>query len=87
LGFASGGSFPVGGTGGTDSQLVQFRASPNERVTVSGPGQSAAPGIVFSPVYNIGSGVSRSDVISACQTTQKATIAQMTKLIRGGAFA
>jgi len=87
LGFAGGGSFPVGGTGGTDSQLVQFRASPNERVTVSGPGQSAAPGIVFSPVYNIGSGVSRSDVISACQTTQKTTIAHMTKLIKGGAFA
>jgi hypothetical protein len=85
--FASGGSFPVGGTGGTDSQLVQFKASPNERVTVSGPGQSAAPGIVFSPVYNIGSGVSRSDVISACQTTQKTTIAHMTKLIKGGAFA
>jgi hypothetical protein len=87
LGFAGGGSFPVGGTGGTDSQLVQFKASPNERVTVSTPGQGAAPGIIFSPVYNIGSGVSRSDVISACQTTQKTTIAHMTKLIKGGAFA
>jgi hypothetical protein len=85
--FAGGGSFPVGGTGGTDSQLVQFKASPNERVTVSTPGQGAAPGIIFSPVYNIGSGVSRSDVISACQTTQKTTIAHMTKLIKGGAFA
>lgn len=87
LGFAGGGSFPVGGTGGTDSQLVQFKASPNERVTISTPGQGAAPGIIFSPVYNIGSGVSRSDVISACQTTQKTTIAHMTKLIKGGAFA
>lgn len=87
LGFAGGGSFPVGGTGGTDSQLVQFKASPNERVTISTPGQGASPGIIFSPVYNIGSGVSRSDVISACQTTQKTTIAHMTKLIKGGAFA
>lgn len=37
--FAGGGSFMVGGSGGTDSQLVQFMASPNERVTVETPGQ------------------------------------------------
>lgn len=37
--FASGGSFMVGGSGSTDSQLVQFMASPNERVTVETPGQ------------------------------------------------
>lgn len=34
-GFANGGSFTVGGSGGTDSQLVAFRATPGERVTVS----------------------------------------------------
>lgn len=33
-GFAYGGSFKVGGSGGSDSQLVQFMASPNERVHV-----------------------------------------------------
>lgn len=87
LGFASGGQFAVGGNGGTDSQLVQFRASPNETVTVTPPGQRAGGGIVFSPTYNIGSGVSRSDVISACQTTQKTTIAQISRLIKGGAYA
>jgi hypothetical protein len=38
-GFASGGSFQVGGAGGIDSQLVAFRASPNERVNVTKPGQ------------------------------------------------
>lgn len=38
-GFATGGSFMVGGAGGTDSQLVAFRASPNERVDISTPGQ------------------------------------------------
>lgn len=50
-GFATGGAFDVGGTGGTDSQLVQFMASPNERVTIETPsqrkdrldGQSSAP--------------------------------------------
>lgn len=35
LGLAEGGDFTVGGSGGTDSQLVAFRASPNERVTVT----------------------------------------------------
>jgi hypothetical protein len=39
FGFASGGSFEVGGSGGPDSQLVAFRASPNERVTIEAPGQ------------------------------------------------
>lgn len=36
-GFATGGSFQVGGAGGIDSQLVAFRASPNERVSITRP--------------------------------------------------
>lgn len=40
LGFASGGTILPGGTGGIDSQLVQFRKSPNERVDITKPGQS-----------------------------------------------
>lgn len=42
VGYASGGQFMVGGSGGTDSQLVQFMASPNERVTVETPAQQEA---------------------------------------------
>ena len=38
-GFATGGEFMVGGSGGTDSQLVAFRATPNERVIVQTPAQ------------------------------------------------
>lgn len=38
-GYAKGGQFKVGGSGGTDSQRVQFMASPNERVTVETPAQ------------------------------------------------
>lgn len=38
-GFATGGSFTVGGSGGTDSQLVAFKATPGERVDVLTPGQ------------------------------------------------
>lgn len=39
FGFANGGSFRVGGSGGTDSQLVAFKASPDERVTIQTPAQ------------------------------------------------
>ena len=37
--FMTGGSFTVGGSGGADSQMVSFRASPGERVTVATPAQ------------------------------------------------
>jgi tape measure domain-containing protein len=42
FGKAHGGSFDVGGSGGTDSQLVAFKASPDERVTVQTPEQQRA---------------------------------------------
>lgn len=42
LSFANGGSFMVGGQGGTDSQLVQFLASPDEQVSVTTPRQRRA---------------------------------------------
>jgi hypothetical protein len=44
FGFASGGSFEVGGSGGTDSQLVGFMATPGERVTVETPAQQRPRG-------------------------------------------
>jgi len=40
LGFANGGEFTVGGSGGIDSQLVAFKATPGEQVSISPPGQS-----------------------------------------------
>lgn len=40
--FRTGGSMTVGGFGGDDSQLVQFRATPGERVTVNTPSQARA---------------------------------------------
>ncbi len=42
--FATGGSFKVGGMGGTDSQMVGFRATPGEKVTISTPSQQANGG-------------------------------------------
>jgi len=44
FGMANGGSFKVGGNGGTDSQLVAFRATPDETVTVSNPEQMRGGG-------------------------------------------
>lgn len=35
LGFKTGGEFEVGGTGGPDSQIVGFRATPGERVKIT----------------------------------------------------
>lgn len=44
-GFATGGQFTVGGSGGTDSQMVAFRATPGERVTIETPGQQRRGGM------------------------------------------
>ncbi len=53
VGFASGGSFSVAGAGGIDSQVVAFKATPGERVSVSKPGQMSGNGSMYAPVYNI----------------------------------
>ena len=51
--FATGGSFTVGGSGGTDSSLVAFAATPGERVTVETPGQQNRNGSGQSVVVNM----------------------------------
>jgi len=43
-GFATGGDFMVDGAGGTDSQLVAFRATPGEEVSVKTPSQQRLQG-------------------------------------------
>ena len=55
-GFAQGGAFMVGGNGGTDSQLVTFRATPGERVSIQTPQQQQNQGNGNnSPVFKSGS--------------------------------
>ena len=46
FGFAAGGSFTVGGQGGTDSQVVAFRATPGEKVEVSRPTADRSQSVV-----------------------------------------
>lgn len=53
FGFAKGGSFEVGGSGGTDSQLVAFRATPGEQVSVGyGLGRQGT-GVVVNNSYDL----------------------------------
>lgn len=52
-GFAAGGSFTVGGAGGTDSQVVAFRATPGETVEVSTPAQGAGGGDLANAVASL----------------------------------
>jgi tape measure domain-containing protein len=42
VGFRTGGEMTVGGSGGVDSQLVSFRATPGEKVRVNTPAQDKA---------------------------------------------
>lgn len=58
-GFATGGSFRVGGTGGIDSQLVSFWATPNEPVMV---GDDAMSGHGSTNYITVGAGVSRAEI-------------------------
>lgn len=78
-GFASGGSFQVGGSGGIDSQLVAFKASPNERVSITKPGQEMGGGIVvhqtIAPVFH--PGMTPTDMASI--RSMMSTVAAQTK--------
>jgi len=62
LGFARGGSFTVGGSGGIDSRIVAFRATPGEIVDVRRPEQGMA-GEAHAPV-NITFNVTTPDAAS-----------------------
>lgn len=56
-GFQNGGEFRVGGAGGPDSQMVAFRATPNETVSIKTPGQQrqadAAPAAAPQQPINV----------------------------------
>lgn len=52
-GFRTGGHLTVGGSGGTDSQLVSLRATPGEKIHVNTPAQSRAMEQGGSPDVNV----------------------------------
>jgi hypothetical protein len=89
FGFATGGSFTVGGGGGTDSQLVAFRATPGERVTVQTPAQQAGGGVVQNFNFTVGVGAEvRSTIAAMMPEIQRAASAGiLDSKRRGGGFA
>lgn len=90
FGFASGGSFTVGGAGGTDSQIVAFKATPGEEVTVRTPAQQAGRGggVTIQQHIYPSPGVSSADLMQAMVAAKNAAVAQIhDSMRRGGAFA
>ena len=55
--MARGGSFTVGGSGGTDSQLVPLRLTPREQVTVTPPGRGTGGNTYVSVRLNASLGI------------------------------
>lgn len=89
FGFASGGSFRVGGNGGTDSQLVAFRATPGEMVDVRTPGQQSGGGNVqINQTIHIDSRSDQGSILQAMQSAKEAAKAEiLASMQRGGTFA
>jgi hypothetical protein len=88
-GFATGGSFMVGGSGGTDSQLVKFKASPNERVTISTPGQTQGVTVINNNYIDARTDSTQIGQLIAASTQRavQQSKAEMTQLIKRGGFA
>lgn len=51
-GFATGGSFEVGGQPGIDKNLIQFNATKGEMVNITKPGQSGGNGVTINVINN-----------------------------------
>lgn len=90
MGFATGGSFKVGGSGGTDSQYVGFKATPGEEVTVRTPGQQAGDGggLQITQHIHVGGEVTHTDLARVAEATKRSTMAAVAEgRLRGGRFA
>lgn len=88
FGFANGGSFEVGGKGGTDANLVAFKATKGETVHVNRPGETRGMGggsIIFQNSYDFsGSTLSESEVRQMIEDSSKITTRQIqNSMIRG----
>jgi hypothetical protein len=89
FGFANGGSFTVGGSGSTDSQLVAFRATPGESVDVRTPGQqSGGQSITVVQHISIDSRSDQATIMQAMVAAKDQAKAEiMASMRRGGSFA
>lgn len=82
--FATGGSFTVGGSGGTDSQLVAFKATPGERVDVRTPGQQGGGGTVVNNYFVDIAATVRQQIAQAMPSIVNAAAAQVADMRRRG---
>lgn len=86
FGFASGGAFTVGGAGGTDSQVVAFKATPGEEVTVRTPGQQGGgSSIVIHQSISVDSRSDQASIMQAMVAAKNAALAEMYDRQRRGA--
>jgi len=86
FGFATGGAFTVGGAGGTDSQVVAFKATPGEEVTVRTPGQQAGGGsIVIHQSISVDSRSDQASIMQAMIAAKNAAVAEIYSRQRRGA--
>lgn len=86
FGFANGGSFTVGGAGGTDSQVVAFKATPGEEVSIRTPGQQSEGGVTIQQYIYPSPGVSMADLATAMVQAKNAAVAEIVGMRRRGAF-
>lgn len=86
-GFATGGSFKVGGAGGIDSQVVAFRATPGETVDIRKPGNDNGPGGNVNVQVGVtvdDDGKIRAYVMNAGQQAAHAGAAMAVRQVRSG---
>ncbi|MBI3528219.1 MAG: phage tail length tape measure family protein [Betaproteobacteria bacterium] len=95
-GFATGGSFMVGGSGSTDSQPVHFMATPGERVTIQTPGQQSRAPAGGGDTYYIDASGADPGAIARLESTiialhgsieRRSLVAVGAELVRGGPLA
>jgi hypothetical protein len=72
-GFANGGSILPGGSGGIDSQLVQFRKSPGERVDIYTPGKDMGAGQRAPLSFDLRGAVMTGDLLRQMEGMAQAT--------------
>jgi len=90
LGFANGGSFAVAGAGGTDSQYVNFMATPGERVTVETPAQQMAnrrgAGVNITQHINVGGNVTEADLPRIVEAARQGAMSGIINMRDRGEF-
>lgn len=83
--FAHGGGFRVAGAGGTDSQLVAFRATPGETVSVQTPGQAGGGrGVTIVQNIHIDARSDFAAIVAAMEQAKALALGEVADLLQRG---